>query len=268
MTVDLAAMKARQQRAWSTGDFSVVATAITIVSEELAEAADLRAGERVLDVATGSGNTALAAARRWCTATGVDFVPALVERARERSAAEGLPATFVDGDAEALPFGDGEFDAVLSTFGVIFAPDQAKAASELVRVCRSGGRIGLANWTPESFVAATQGVAAKHVPMPPGAPLPFRWGTESGLRELFGDRISALTVTRRTFVFRYFSVAHYIEFNRSFLGPTRLAFERLDAAGQEALTADMTAVVESANRSGDGTMLVPSEYLEVVATKA
>jgi ubiquinone/menaquinone biosynthesis C-methylase UbiE len=268
MTVDLAAIKARQQRAWSTGDFSVVATSLTIVSEELAEAADLRAGERVLDVATGSGNTALAAARRWCTATGVDFVPALVVRARERSAAEGLPATFLDGDAESLPCDDGAFDAVLSTFGVIFAPDQAKAASELVRVCRPGGRIGLACWTPESFVAETQRVAAKHVPMPPGAPSPFRWGTEAGLRELFGGAISALTVTRRAFVFRYFSVAHYVEFNRAFLGPTRLAFERLDAAGQERLTADMIAVAESTNRSGDQTLLIPSEYLEVVATKA
>ena len=191
---DLAAIKARQQQTWATGDFAVVGSLITIVSEQLCEAVDLRAGWVVLDVATGSGNTALAAARRFCEVTGVDFVPALLERGRERAAAERLPVTFLEGDAEALPFPDAAFDAVLSTFGVMFAPNQERAAAELLRVCRPGGKIGLANWTPDGLAAEHFRTVGRHVPPPPGLPPPTRWGTEAGLRELFGDRISALRV--------------------------------------------------------------------------
>ncbi len=264
---DLAAIKARQQQTWATGDFAVVGSLITIVSEHLCEAVDLRAGWAVLDVATGSGNTALAAARRFCEVTGVDYVPALLERGRERAAAERLPVTFREGDAEALPFPDASFDAVLSTFGVMFAPDQEKAAAELLRVCRPGGKIGLANWTPDGWAGQMFRTVGQHVPPPPGLKPPPLWGTEERLRELFGDRISSLDVSRRTFVQRFRSPQHWLEVFRTYFGPVMRAFDAVGPQGEEALARDLLALVERFNRSGDATAVFPSEYLEAVATR-
>ena len=264
---DLAAVKQRQQVTWSSGDFAAVATHVTIVGELLCEAADLRPGWRVLDVATGSGNTALAAARRFCEVTGIDYVPALLERGRERAAAERLTITFREGDAEAIPFEDGAFDAVLSTFGAMFAPDQEKVASELLRVTRPGGKIGMANWTPDGYVGQLFRATGRHVPPPTGLNPPVLWGTEERLRELLGDQIASLATTRRAFVFRYPSASHYREFMQRVYGPTVKAFEALDPAGQDALAHDIEALVQECNRSGDDTVVVPADYLEVVATK-
>jgi len=238
-----------------------------IVSELLCEAVDLRASQRVLDVATGSGNTALAAARRNCEVTGIDYVPALLERARERAAAERLPAAFKDGDAEAIPCPDAAYDAVLSTFGVMFAPHQEQAARELLRACKSGGRIGLANWTPAGFTGQMFLTISKYVPPPSGVPSPMLWGTEARLHDLFGDTIQTLEITRRNFVFRYRSAEHFIETFRTYFGPMNKAFATLDTTRQTELTNDLTALLGQFNRSGDATLAIPSEYLEVVASK-
>jgi len=265
---DLSTIKSRQQQMWATGDFAMVGLNAMLVSELLCEAVDLRAGQTVLDVATGSGNAALAAARHWCEVTGIDYVPALLARARERAAAERVPVTFRYADAENLPFPDHSFDVVLSTFGVMFAPDQTKAARELLRVCRSGGKIGLANWTPEGFVGQSSQIAAQHVPSPPVVLPPTRWGTEKELRTLLGGAITSLHITRRTATFRYRSVQHYLDFYRTYFGPTIYAFEALAADGQERLRDALLENVARFNRSGDGTMAVPSEYLEVVAVKS
>jgi SAM-dependent methyltransferase len=265
---DYAAIKGRQQKTWASGDFQVIASLIAPVSERLCDAVDLRAGQRVLDVATGSGNTAIAAARRLCRVTGVDYVPALLERGRARAAAEGLPVEFEEGDAEALPVADASYDVVLSTFGSMFAPDQEQAARELLRACRPGGRLGLANWTPEGWIGEVFRVTGRHVPPPAGLRPPTRWGTEEGLRELFGDGVATLRVTRQSFVWRFASAQQYLELFRTYYGPTLKAFEALDAAGQAALARDLVELVERLNRADDDTFLVPSEYLEVVAVKA
>ena len=264
---DLDAIKGRQQQAWAAGDFSVYGATHTIVSELLCEAVDLRAGQKVLDVATGSGNTALAAAHRWCEVTGIDYVPAFLERARERAAVERRQITFLEGDAEDLPFPVASFDVVLSTFGVMFAPDQEKATRELLRVCRSGGKIGLANWTPDSATGEQLRVLAQYLPPPPGLKPPVLWGTEERLRELFGDNITALQVTRRSFLFRYRSTQHWLEFFRTYLGPIRTAFEVLDGARQEQLAQDLLDIMRRFNRSGDETLVAPNDYLEVIATR-
>jgi SAM-dependent methyltransferase len=266
-TPDLAAIKQRQQQAWAAGDFAMIGSAITIVSESLCEAADLRAGQRVLDVATGSGNTAIAAARRWCDVVGVDYVPALLERARQRAAGERLPALFQDGDAENIPFADASFDVVLSTFGSMFAPDQEKAARELLRVCRPGGKIGMANWTPDSFIGEMFRVNSRFVPPPPGLQPPLLWGTEERLRALFAEGISNLQAVRRDFVWRYRSANHWIEFFRSYYGPTQKTFDALDPTRQEEYASELRELVSRHNRSGDSTMVVPATYLEVVATR-
>lgn len=266
--MDLTAIKQRQQQMWAAGDFSMLATGIVMVGELLCESVDLRSGWKVLDVATGSGNTALAAARRWCDVTGIDFVPALLERGRERAAGERLPITFQEGDAEAIPFEAGAFDAVLSTFGVMFAPDQEKAAGKLLRVCRPGGKIGLASWTPDSFIAETQRVSAPYAPPPPGVSSPLLWGTEERVRELLGRGTTSLQVTRRSFVFRFRSEQHWMEINLRYLGPAKHLYESLDPSQREALAQDMREVVRRFNRSGDETLLIPSDYLEVVAVRA
>jgi len=265
--IDLTALKNRQMASWASGDYAVIGTTLQIVGEQLAEACDLLCGERVLDVAAGNGNATLAAARRGCQVTSTDYVAALLERGEERARAERLNVSFQVADAEALPFADGSFDAVLSTFGVMFTPDQPKAAAELTRVCRPGGRIGLANWTPEGFVGQMFKTLGQHLPPPPGANPPSRWGTEAWLHEHFDERDFLLQVTRRTFNFRYRSAAHFIDTFRQWYGPVHKAFAALPADGAKALEADLTELINRMNRAGDKSLVVPSEYLEVVITR-
>jgi ubiquinone/menaquinone biosynthesis C-methylase UbiE len=265
--VDFAAVKGKQQAAWSTGDYAVIGTTLQIVGESLCEALDLRADERVLDVAAGNGNATLAAARRWCDVVSTDYVPALLERGRARASAEGLPVRFEQADAENLPYSDGGFDVVLSTFGVMFTPDQEKAAAELARVCKPGGRIGLANWTPPSFIGELFKLIGKYLPPPAGVKSPALWGTEERLRELFGNRLASMEIARKHFVFRYRSAGHWLETFRTFYGPMHKAFGALDAAKQESLAADLIALAGRFNRASDGTLLAPGEYLEVVITR-
>lgn len=264
----LDAIKARQQATWSDGDYAVIGTTLQIVGESLCEAVDIRSGARVLDVAAGNGNAALAAARRWCEVTASDYVPALLERARERAVADRLPIEFRTADAEKLPFPDASYDVVLSTFGVMFTPDQQRAASEMLRVCRPGGKIGLANWTPDSFIGQLFKAIGKHVPPPPGLRPPALWGTEVRLAELFGESAASIDLQRRNFVFRYRSPAHWLEVFRTYYGPTKRAFEALDAQGGKELEQDILALLARGNRSGDGTLVLPSEYAEVVIVRA
>jgi ubiquinone/menaquinone biosynthesis C-methylase UbiE len=266
-TPDLAAIKQRQQATWASGDYHMIGTQIQIVSELLIEALDVHSTERVLDVATGSGNAALAAARRGCSVVGVDYVPALLDRARRRAAAEGLVAEFVEGDAEALPFEDGSFDVVSSVFGSMFAPNQEQTASELARVCRSGGRIGIVAHTPEGFIGNLFKTNARHVPPPAGLRSPIQWGTEERLRELFGDAIAELRVEKRDYAFRDRSPAHFIEYWRRYYGPTLKAFEAVGEAGRAAFEADLLDLIARFNTADDGTMVVPSEYLEAIIVR-
>jgi ubiquinone/menaquinone biosynthesis C-methylase UbiE len=265
---DFDAIKAKQRATWSSGDFGVIGTTLQIVGESLCEAVDLRAGSRVLDVAAGNGNCAIAAARRWCDVTAVDFVPALIEEGRLRSEADRLPITWKEGDAEALPLEDSSFDVVLSSYGVMFAPNQTRAASELVRVCRPGGKIGLANWTPEGFIGQLFKVIGRRVPPPAGLQSPARWGTEAGLAELFATGVTSIEATPKVFNFRYRSPEHWIEVFRTWYGPTLKAFEALPADDRPKLHADLLALIADFNVSGDQTMVVPGEYLEVVVTKS
>jgi SAM-dependent methyltransferase len=264
---DFSAVKSRQHAAWSSGDYAVIGTTLSITGELLCEAIDLRPGQRVLDVAAGNGNATLAAARRGADVTSTDYVPALLERGRARAEAERLPVTFQQADAEDLPFPDGWFDVVLSIFGVMFTPNQEQAAQELLRVCRPGGTIGLANWTPESFIGHVFRTIGKYIPPAPGVKSPALWGTEQRLRELFGDGISELTTTKRFFVFRYRSPEHLLDVFRTYYGPMLKAFAALDAAGQAGLAEDLTELAHRFNRGGADTLAVPSEYLEVVAIR-
>ncbi|MGF6554240.1 ubiquinone/menaquinone biosynthesis C-methylase UbiE [Pseudomonas sp. S30_BP2TU TE3576] len=265
--IDLTALKNRQMASWASGDYAVIGTTLQIVGEQLAEACDLLCDERVLDVAAGNGNATLAAARRGCQVTSTDYVAALLERGEERARAERLNVTFQVADAEALPFADASFDAVLSTFGVMFAPDQPKAAAELARVCRPGGRIGLANWTPEGFVGQMFKTLGQHLPPPAGANPPSRWGTEAWLHEHFDAREFLLQVTRRTFNFRYRSAVHFIDTFRDWYGPMHKAFAALPPDGAMALETDLTDLINRMNRADDKSLVVPSEYLEVVITR-
>lgn len=265
--VDLAAVKARQQAAWSTGDYAVVGTTLQIVGENLCEALDLRSGTRVLDVAAGNGNATLAAARRWCDVTSTDYVASLLESGRARAQAEGHPVKFQQADAESLPFADASFDAVLSTFGVMFTPNQDQAASELARVCKPGGKIGLANWTPDSFIGQVFKTIGKYIPPAAGVKSPALWGTQARLEALFGAEAREIRTTSRAFSFRYRSPAHWIEVFRTYYGPMNKTYGALDADKQAAFTQDLLALMESRNRSGDTTLVLPSEYLEVVITR-
>jgi ubiquinone/menaquinone biosynthesis C-methylase UbiE len=264
---DLAAVKAKQQGAWSSGDYAIVGATLQIVGEELCEALDLHSGQSVLDVAAGNGNATLAAARRWCDVTSTDYVPALLERGEARAQAEGWKIEFKEADAEALPFTKASFDAVLSTFGVMFAPDHAQSAAELARVCRPGGRIGLANWTPAGFIGQLFKVLGKHVPPPAGVPSPSLWGTEAHLKQLFGERAAAIAITPRMFNFRYRSPAHFIEVFRTWYGPVHKAFAALPAEGAAALEKDLTELMDGLNRAGPDSLVIPSEYLEIVVTR-
>lgn len=264
---DLAALKARQQGTWSSGDYAVVGTTLQIVGEQLCESLDVRAGQKVLDVAAGNGNASLAAARRWCDVVSTDYVPALLGRARERAAAERLKIEFQEADAEALPFPDGGFDAVVSTFGVMFTPDQDKAAAELMRVCRPGGKIGLANWTPDGFIGHVFKTIGKHLPPPAGIKSPALWGTRARIEEMFGAHASSIKTESRDFVFRYRSPEHWLQVFKTYYGPLLKAFGALEPAAQAALTGDLMAQIERFNRSGDAAMVVPSEYLEIVVAR-
>jgi ubiquinone/menaquinone biosynthesis C-methylase UbiE len=261
---DFAAIKQRQLATWSSGDYHMIGTQIQIVSELLIEALDVHSTERVLDVATGSGNAALAAARRGCTVVGVDYVPGLLDRARRRRDAEGLDAQFIEADAEDLPFPDGQFDVVTSVFGSMFAPDQVRTASELARVTRPGGRIGLAAHTPEGFIGQLFKTNARHVAPPAGIRSPIEWGTADRLSELFGTAMAELRVEKRHYVFRARSPKAYLDYWRRYYGPTLKSFEAVGDGGREALEGDLLDLIAQFNRATDGTMVVPSEYLEAV----
>ena len=264
---DLQALKTRQRAAWSSGDYAIVGTTLQIVGEELCEALDVRAGQKVLDVAAGNGNVSLAAARRWCQVVASDYVPELLERARERAAAERLDIAFREADAEALPFPSESFDVVVSTFGVMFTPDQEMAASEMLRVVKSGGKIGLASWTPEGFIGQVFKTIGRHLPPPPGARSPALWGTRARIAELFGLHAASIMTAQRHFVFRYRSPAHWLEVFRNYYGPLLKAFAALEPASRAELERDLIALIERFNRARDGSMVAPAEYLEVVVTR-
>ncbi len=264
---DYAAIKQRQQATWASGDYSIIGTTLQIVAESLAEAADVRAGGDVLDVAAGNGNATLAAARRFANVTSTDYVPALLDKAHQRALAEGQRIQFQVADAEQLPFDAGSFDVVLSTFGAMFSPDHARCAQEMLRVLRQGGRIGLASWTPQGFIGRLFKIIGAHVPPPAGVKSPALWGTEPHIVELFGPRAAEIRCERRLFNFRYRSAAHWLQVFRDYYGPTLRAFAALDAAGQQSLEREITMLLDELNTAGPASLVVPSEYLEVVITK-
>lgn len=261
-------IKQRQQATWASGDFAVIGVTLQIVGESLAEAVDIRAGERVLDVAAGNGNATLAAARRFAEVTSTDYVPELLDKGRARAAAEGLQVAFETADAEDLPYSDGSFDVVLSTFGAMFTPDHTRPAHEMLRVVRPGGRIGLANWTPEGFIGRLFEVVGAYIPAPAGLKSPALWGTEPHIVELFGARSTDIRTQRKHFMFRYRSAAHWLEVFRNLYGPTLKAFAALDPAGQQALAKDITALLDKCNVAGTDSLVVPGEYLEVVIKRS
>ncbi len=265
-TPDLEAVKAKQQVTWGSGDYALIGTTLQIVGEQLCEAVDIAAGSQVLDVAAGNGNASLAAARRGADVTATDYVEALLERAQLRAEADGLPLTTRVADAEALPFDDASFDAVLSTFGVMFTPSPERSAAELLRVCRPGGRIGLTNWTPEGFIGGMFKIVGAHVPPPAGVPSPLAWGTDARLDELLGSGAN-VTITRRHFTFRYRSAGDFFETFKTFYGPTLKAWEALDDEGRASFQSALVAHAEQADRGTGGALAVPSEYVEVVATR-
>jgi len=266
-TIDFRAIKQRQQTTWASGDFAVIGTTLQIVGELLAEAVDVHAAERVLDVAAGNGNASLAAARRFASVTSTDYVPALLAKGAARAQAEGLAIAFEVADAESLPFADGSFDVALSTFGAMFTPEHERAARELLRVTRSGGRVGLANWTPEGFIGELFRLVATFVAPPAGVQSPALWGSEPHIVRLFGAHAVDIRCARRHFNFRYRSAAHWIEVFRNFYGPTHKAYSTLDAAQQLRLTEGITQLLERLNVGGANSLVVPAEYLEIVIVK-
>ena len=265
---DFAAIKAKQQATWASGDFAVIGNTLQIVGETLCEAVDVRAGERVLDVAAGNGNATLAAAHRFADVVSTDYVPVLLEKGAARARAEGLAVEFRVADAEDLPFAPGTFDVVLSTFGAMFTPDHRRPATEMLRVLRSGGRVGLANWTPEGFIGQLFKVIGAYLPPPAGLKSPALWGTEPHIVELFGSQAADIRCTRKHFNFRYASAAHWVQVFRDFYGPTHKAFAALDSAKQASLERDIVALLERLNVAGPSSLVVPSEYLEVVVVKS
>jgi SAM-dependent methyltransferase len=267
LTPDFSAIKQKQQATWASGDFAVIGTTLQIVGETLAEAVDIRANEKVLDIAAGNGNATLAAARRHARVTSTDYVPSLLENGRVRAAAEGLEVKFEVADAENLPFAADSFDVALSTFGAMFTPEHARPASEMLRVVRSGGRIGLANWTPEGFIGQLFKVIGAYLPPPAGLKSPALWGTEPHIVELFGGQAHDIRCERKVFNFRYSSAAHWLQVFRDYYGPTHKAFAALGAKEQAALAADITALLDRLNKAGSASLVVPGEYLEVVIVK-
>lgn len=265
--VDFTALKTKQQAAWASGDYAVIGTTLQIVGEELAEACDVRWDQSVLDVAAGNGNATLAAARRGGKVTSTDYVGTLLERGAERARAERLNVEFRQADAEALPFADASFDVVLSTFGIMFAPDQARVASELARVCRSGGAIGMANWTPDGFIGQVFKTMGRYLPPPAGVQPPSRWGNEAEVRAMFAGAAAHIAITPKFFNFRYRSAAHFIEVFRAWYGPVHKAFLALPEDQGRALESDLTGLLERLNRAGPASLVVPGEYLEIVITR-
>jgi ubiquinone/menaquinone biosynthesis C-methylase UbiE len=264
---DLAALKTKQHAAWSSGNYAIVGTTLQIVGEELCEALDLRGKERVLDVAAGNGNATLAAARRWCDVVSTDYVPSLLENGRRRADAEGAAVTFQTADAETLPFPDASFDVVMSTFGVMFTANHDKAAAELLRVCKPKGRIGMANWTPDGFIGQVFKTLSKHLPPPPGAKSPALWGSRAWLDKMFGGGAASIDAEPKNFNFRYRSAEHFMEVFKSYYGPMLKAFAALDDSKRSHLHDDLVALITRMNKASDGTMVVPSEYLEIVIVK-
>lgn len=265
---DYATIKQRQQATWASGDFAVIGVTLQLVGESLAEATDIRAGERVIDIAAGNGNATLAAARRFAEVTSTDYVPALLDKGRVRAAAEELPVAFHVADAEELPFENGCFDVALSTFGAMFTPNHARCAREMLRVIRNGGRIGLANWSPDGFIGQLFEVIGGYIPAPPGVKSPALWGTETHIVELFGHAAADIRTVRKHFNFRYRSAAHWVQIFRDFYGPTHKAFAALDPAAQKALEKDIMALLHRRNTAGPDSLVVPGEYLEVIVTKS
>lgn len=263
---DFAAIKTRQQAAWASGDYAVIGTTLQIVGESLCEALDLEAGSHVIDIAAGNGNATLAAARRFCTVVSTDYVDALLDKGRERAAAERLAVDFRVADAEALPFGDGEFDVALSVFGTMFTPEHARAAAEMARVVRAGGRIGLASWTPDSFIGHVFRTIGQYVPPAPGLKSPALWGSEEHLRTIFGDAVASLSATRKQFVFRYRSDDHFLDVFKRFYGPVHKTYAALPEERRDSLSADLKALMKKFRRSGE-TLVLPSDYLEAVIVK-
>ena len=264
---DYTAIKQRQQATWASGDYSIIGTTLQIVAESLAEAADIQAGAAVLDVAAGNGNATLAAARRFAQVTSTDYVPALLDKGRQRALAEGQQVRFQVADAEQLPYDDDSFDVVLSTFGVMFAPDHSRCAREMLRVLRTDGRIGLASWTPQGFIGRLFKIIGAHVTSPAGVKSPTLWGTEPHVVELFGSQAVEIRCERRTFNFRYRSAAHWLQIFRDYYGPMLKAFAALNAAGQRALERDIVMLLDELNIAGKKSLAIPSEYLEVIIIK-
>ena len=265
---DYAAIKSKQNAAWASGDYARIGTTLQIVGENLAEAMDLRPDSKVLDVAAGNGNATLAFARRWCNVTSTDYVEALLMRGRARAEAEALDIGYQVADAELLPFETATFDAVVSTFGVMFTPNQLKAASEMLRVCRPGGKIGMANWTPDGFIGQLFKTIGKHIAPPAGLSSPAQWGAKAWIQDVFATQARSIVINDRSFVFRYRSPEHFVEFFRTYYGPVHKAFLALDPAGQTALAADLHAAIARLNTAADGSMRVPGAYAEIVITRA
>jgi ubiquinone/menaquinone biosynthesis C-methylase UbiE len=266
-TPDYTAIKSKQRATWGSGDYGRIGITLQITGEELCEAMDIRSGQSVLDVAAGNGNASLAAARRFCKVVSTDYVPSLLDQSRTRAAAENLAVDYREADAEALPFADASFDNVVSTFGVMFAPNQGEAASELIRVCRKGGKIGLANWTPDGFIGQLLKTVGRHVPPPAGVSSPTAWGTEAFLEEHFSSRVSRVDATIRQFNFRYHSPEHWLDVFGTYYGPVLKAFEALGEAARQSLRQDLERLVERHNRADDDSMVVPSDYLEIVISR-
>ena len=264
---DLEALKNKQQVAWGSGDYSRIGVTLQITGEQLCETMDLRAGQTVLDVAAGNGNATLAAARRFCNVLSTDYVQALLDQSYQRSQSEGLKIEYQKADAENLPFADNSFDNVISTFGVMFTPNQSKTASELIRVCKPGGKIGMANWTPEGFIGQLFKTLAKYMPPPQGVSSPALWGTDSFLQEKFATQSSRIESSVREFNFRYQSPQHWLDLFGTYYGPLLKSFEALDETQSERLAKDVLNLIESFNQADDGTIVMPSQYLEIVITK-